>query len=277
MFTTARRLAALLLAGMLIVPLAAPVGAVEPVVQDPAVDPVTPEVLAQAERDLVTLTNRQRASYGLIDLRMDPDLMAIARDRAEVMAANELMSHTEPDGRKVWDRLNDAHITWFAGGEILAWNHYPTEYTTAEAIRAWMASPGHHDIMVSTGYNYVGFGAAVSASGIRYYAGVFIREPDETGALARFGSISKRSVDHTHTRVTIRWSGADRRLQVLTSGLRYFQVQRRRVGGAWHSWPITTATHRTVTWSKAYDREVRVRARDRAGNWGSWKVIRINL
>ncbi|MFL5642983.1 MAG: CAP domain-containing protein [Chloroflexota bacterium] len=277
MFTTTRRLAALLLAGMLIVPLAAPVGAVEPVVQDPAVDPVTPEVLAQAERDLVTLTNRQRAAYGLIDLRMDPDLMAIARDRAEVMAANELMSHTEPDGRKVWDRLNDAHITWFAGGEILAWNHYPTEYTTAEAIRAWMASPGHHDIMVSTGYNYVGFGAAVSASGIRYYAGVFIREPDETGALARFGSISKRSVDHTHTRVTIRWSGADRRLQVLTSGLRYFQVQRRRVGGAWHSWPITTATHRTVTWSKAYDREVRVRARDRAGNWGSWKVIRINL
>jgi uncharacterized protein YkwD len=262
---------------MLVVPLAAPVAAVDPVVQDPPVDQVTPEILAQAELDLVTLTNRQRASYGLVDLRMDPDLMAIARDRAEVMAANELMSHTEPDGRKVWDRLNDAHITWFAGGEILAWNHYPTEYTTGEAIRAWMASPGHHDIMVSTAYNYVGFGAAVSASGLRYYAGVFIREPDETGALARFGTVSKRSVDHSHTRVTIRWSGADRRLQVLTSGLRYFQVQRRRVGGTWHSWPITTATHRTVTWSKAYDREVRVRARDRAGNWGSWKVIRINL
>lgn len=277
MFTTTRRLAALLLAGMLIVPLAAPVGAIESVPPDPAVDAVTPAILAQAERDLVTLTNRQRASYGLIDLRMDPDLMAIARDRAEVMAANELMSHTEPDGRKVWDRLNDAHITWFAGGEILAWNHYPTEYTTAEAIRAWMESPGHHDIMVSTGYNYVGFGAAVSASGIRYYAGVFIREPDETGAVARFGAISKRSVDRSHTRVTIRWSGADRRLQVLTSGLRYYQIQRRRVGGAWHSWPITTATHRTVTWSKAYDRQVRVRARDRAGNWGAWKVIRINL
>ena len=77
--------------------------------------------------------------------------------------------------------------------------------------------------------------------------------------------------------MTIRWSGADRRLQVLTAGLRYYQVQRRRVGGAWHSWQVTTATSRTVTWSKAYDREVRVRARDRAGNWGAWKVIRINL
>ena len=269
MFTATRRLAALVLAGMLVVPLAAPVGAVEPVPQDPVVDPVTPAFLAQAELDLVTLTNRQRASYGLVNLQMDRDLMAIARDRAEVMAANDVMSHTEPDGRKVWDRLSDAHITYFAGGEILAWNHYPTEYTTGEAIRAWMASPDHHAIMVSTGYNYVGFGAAVSATGLLYYAGLFLRERDET--------VSKRSVDHSHTRVTIRWSGADRRLQVLTSGLRYYQVQRRRVGGAWHSWPITTATRKVVTWSKAYDREVRVRARDRAGNWGSWKVIRINL
>ena len=277
MFTATRRLAALVLAGMLVVPLAAPVGAVEPVPQDPVVDPVTPAFLAQAELDLVTLTNRQRASYGLVSLQKDPDLMAIAHDRAEVMAANDVMSHTEPDGTKVWDRLNDAHITYFAGGEILAWNHYPTEYTTAEAIRAWMASPDHHAIMVSTGYNYVGFGAAVSATGLLYYAGLFLRERDETGAVARFGTISKRSVDHSHTRVTIRWSGADRRLQVLTSGLRYYQVQRRRVGGAWHSWPITTATRKIVTWSKAYDREVRVRARDRAGNWGAWKVIRINL
>ncbi len=277
MFTSTRRLASLVLAGMLVVPLAAPVGAVEPVPQDPVLDPVTPAFLAQAGLDLVTLTNRQRAAYGLVNLQIDPDLMAIARDRAEVMAANDVMSHTEPDGRKVWDRLSDAHISYFAGGEILAWNHYPTEYTTGEAIRAWMDSPDHHAIMVSTGYNYVGFGAAVSATGLLYYAGLFLRERDETGAVARFGSISKRSVDHTHTRVTIRWSGADRRLQVLTSGLHYYQVQRRRVGGAWHSWPITTATRKTVTWSKAYDREVRVRARDRAGNWGSWKVVRINL
>ena len=277
MSTAARRLAALLLAGMLIVPLAAPVGAVEPPPLDPVVQVATPEFLAQAGRDLVTLANRQRAAYGLVNLQMDPDLMAIARARAEVMAANDVMSHTEPDGRKVWDRLAAAHITYCAGGEILAWNHYPLEYTTGEAIRAWMASPDHHAIMVSSGYNYVGFGAAVSATGLLYYAGLFLRERDETGAWAKFGTVSKRSVDSSWTRVTIRWYGADRRLQVLTAGLHYYQVQRRRVGGAWHSWPITTATRKTVTWSKAYDREVRVRARDRAGNWGPWKVIRINL
>ncbi len=168
-------------------------------------------------------------------------------------------------------------ITWFSAGEIIAWNNYPTEYTTGEAISAWMASPSHHDIMVSTGYNYVGFGAAVSATGKRYYAGLFVREPDQTGAWAKFGTISKRSVDHLHERVTIRWSGGDRRLQVLTAGLRYYQVQRRRVGGTWHSWRVTTSTSRTITWLKTYDREVRVRARDKAGNWGPWQTVRINL
>ena len=277
--TSIRRLASILLAAALVVPLAAPVGAFDGTSPDPTTDPgrVAPEVLAQAELDLVTLTNHQRANLGLVALRSDPELMAIAHARAEVMATNDVMSHVEPDGRKVFDRLTDAGITWFSAGEIIAWNNYPTEYSTAEAISAWMASPGHHDIMVSTGYNYVGFGAAVSASGKRYYAGLFVKEPDQTGAWAKFGAISKRSVDHLHTRVTIRWSGADRRLQVLTAGLRYYQVQRRRVGGTWHSWKVTTSTSRTITWLKAYDREVRVRARDKAGNWGPWQVIRINL
>ena len=83
--------------------------------------------------------------------------------------------------------MNAAGITWYAGGEIIAWNHYPAEYSTAEAIRAWWASPGHHAIMVSTGYNYVGFGAAMSADGKFYYAGVFAKLPDHTGPWARFG------------------------------------------------------------------------------------------
>ena len=32
--------------------------------------------------------------------------MQIAQDRAKVMAANDVLSHTEPDGTKVYDRLS---------------------------------------------------------------------------------------------------------------------------------------------------------------------------
>jgi uncharacterized protein YkwD len=275
--TARRRISSILFAVVMTVTLAAPVGAADSSPGDPVVDPPTPEALPQAELDLVTMINRQRTNVDLVAYRVDPDLMTIARDRALVMAANDVMDHTEPDGRKVWDRLSGANIVYYAGGEIIVWNNYPAEYSAAVAVQAWMGSPGHHDAIVSTDYNYAGFGAAISATGKRYYAGLFLKEPDETGAIARFGTISKRSVDRTHTRVTIRWSGADPRLQVMTAGLRYFQVQRRRVGGEWHSWAVTTATRRTITWLKTYDREVRVRARDRAGNWGPWKVVGINL
>ena len=269
--TLPRRFASVLLAVLLLVPLAGTVSAVDQ-------EPVTDAILAKSGTDLVVLMNHERTNLGLIPLRADPDLMAIARDRANVMAANDVLSHSEPDGRTVFDRLNAAGITWYGGGEIIAWNDYATEASSvAASMQAWMASQGHHDIIVSTGYNYVGFGAAVSVTGKRYYAGVFVKEPDKTGAWAKFGTISKQSVIHHRVRVTIRWSGGDTRLQVLTSGLRYFEVQRRRVGGTWYSWGVTTATHRVITWLRPYDHEVRVRARDRAGNWGAWKVVRINL
>jgi uncharacterized protein YkwD len=272
--TLTRRLVPVLLAGLLILPLAGPAAATDSFPPEP----VTGAVLIQSGLDLVLMTNRQRAAVGLVALRVDPDLMAIARDRAEVMAANETMSHTEPNGQKVFDRLNAAGLTWYGAGEIIAWNNYPTEgLSVALAIQSWMASPGHHDIMVSTDYNYVGYGAAVSASGSRYYAGVFVKEPDETAPYANLPTVAKHSVDASHVRVTIRWSGADARLQVLTSGLRYFQVQRRRTGGAWASWAVTTATSRTLTWTRGHDRQIRVRARDNAGNWGPWRTVNVNL
>ena len=110
------------------------------------------------------------------------------------MAANDVMSHTEPDGTKVFDRINAADITWYAAGEIIAWNHYPAEYSTAEAIRAWMGvarSPRDH------GLDRLQLrrvrGRRCPPTGKRYYAGVFVKEPDQTGAVgAGSGTVSMR-------------------------------------------------------------------------------------
>ena len=269
--TLTRRLVPVVLAGFLLVPLAAPVGAWTQ-------EPVTEATLVQSGLDLVTLTNRQRASLGLVALRLDPALMQIARARADAMAATDVMSHTEPNGQNAFDRLNAAGITWFGAGEIIAWNHYPTEpLSVAESISAWMASPGHHAIIVSTGYNYVGFGAAVSATGKRFYAGIFVKEPDHTPAWARFGTTSTSAVDGGHKRVTVRWSGADIRLQVLTAGLRSFELQWRAAGGAWHAWGTTIATRKSATWTRGVSYDVRVRAVDRAGNRGAWRTIHLRV
>lgn len=194
------------------------------------------------------------------------------------MAQNDKMDHSEPDGTTVFDRIRAAGLTWYGAGEIIAWNAYSGQKSSVKAvIGAWMRSSGHRAIMLSHGYNYVGFGMAVSSSGRRYFAGVFAKEPDETGARTQLAGISKSSAGSGDVRVKVRWSGKDPRLQVLTAGLGHFEIQRRRVGGSWESWGTTTATSKAVTWSSDYDREVRVRARDRRGNWGNWKTVRVRL
>jgi uncharacterized protein YkwD len=276
MFTPVRRLLPLLLSGLLLVPLAGPVSAEDPGGTDPTTPPpVLPDQawLTQAGFDLVTLANRKRSQVGLVSLRMDPTLMSIARDRARVMAENQIMSHTEPDGTKVWDRINDAGITWYAGGEIIAWNHYPLQYSPAEAIAAWWASPGHHSIMVSTGYNYFGFGAAASADGKLYYAGVYLKMPDHTAPRARFTRVSSYVVDARHRRVTIYWGGADVRLQTLTAGLYRFQVQFRQVNHPWQRWTTTTGHKKSITLVRGARYEFRIHAVDARGNWSPLQTI----
>ena len=82
MLTSTRRLVPVFLAGLLLVPLAGP--AMAETIDRGTSDPVTAATLAQAELDLVTLTNSKRSAAGLVVVRKDPDLMAIARTRAEV-------------------------------------------------------------------------------------------------------------------------------------------------------------------------------------------------
>ncbi len=268
--TLTRRLVPVLVAGLLLVPQAAPVAAAS------TPEAITDAVLAQSATDLVALTNQQRVARGLVAVQIDPDIMAVARMRAQVMAANDMLSHTEPGGQSAFSRLSAGGVGWYAAAEIILWNTYSTEKTSVEAaIKAWMASSGHRAIMLSANYNYVGFGAAVSASGKRYYAGVFVKQRDETGAWAKLGSVSRQAVDGGHVRLTFHWTGGDPRLQVLTSGFRLFQLQARQVGRDWASWGKTTATRRSVTWSYGVPYEFRVRSLDNAGNYGAWKTLSI--
>ena len=60
-----------------------------------------------------------------------------------------------------------------------------------------MDSSGHKAIIMSKGYNYVGFGLAISpTSGKRYWAGVYLKGPDRTGAWAKLGSVTPDQRGH---------------------------------------------------------------------------------
>ena len=260
------RLAGLVMLGLLVASFAAPATA--------SADDWT---IAQAEQEMVNLLNADRAAAGLVPVRVDSRLMDIARARSVDMATKHYFSHTQPDGRNVFAILRAKGITWYNAGEIIAWNNYPTlQLSTHNANNQWMNSPGHRAIVMSTSLNYVGVGLAIDASnGKKIWTAVYIKGPDRTGAKSTTKAPTVTSGSSGATKkVTVSWTGADVKLQVLTSGFHSWQVQRRTDTGPWTTvWVSTTKPSMTLEVAGGHTYEFRTAARDNAGNWGTWSTV----
>ncbi len=234
----------------------------------------------QAELEMVRLLNAERAKAGLVAVRVDSRLMSIAGQRSADMAARQYFSHTQPDGRDVFDIIAASGITWYGAGEIIAWNSgWPTLAESAAAARnGWMASSGHRSIVMSGSYNYVGIGLAEGAGGRMVWTGVFMKGPDRTGGWVTFKPLPDINVKRgTYRTVTVYWSGGDTRLVVLTAGHRKYQIQVRTDGGSWRWWSYgTTATSKAIRVWGGRNYDMRVRECDRAGNCGTWRVQHID-
>jgi hypothetical protein len=197
------------------------------------------------------------------------------------MATNHYFSHTQPDGRNVFDILSAKGITWYGAGEIIAWNNYPTlELSTYNANSQWMNSPGHKAIVLSATLNYVGVGLAIDASnGKKLWTAVYIKGPDRTGAVSTTKApIVTAGPTASTKRVTVSWTGADVPLQVLTAGFHSWQVQRRTDNGPWTTvWVSTTRPSMTLDLVRGHRYEFRTAAVDKVGNWGSWSTVSTTL
>ncbi|HET9614819.1 MAG TPA: CAP domain-containing protein [Candidatus Limnocylindrales bacterium] len=251
-------------------------GPAQVVASDPA---PSASAISAAESAMVVALNKDRTAVGLVPVRVDPRLMAIARARSADMVANNYFSHTQPDGRNVFDILTAQGITWYSAGEIIAWNTWGMDGTTNAANQQWMGSSSHKAIIVSTGFNYVGVGLAVDATGKKLWTAVFMKGPDRTGARAAQAApklSAGPTADTRHARIT--WTGADVRLQVLTAGLRSFIVERRIDGVVWKTiWSSTTITAATFTVNLGHRYEFRVTAVDNRGNRGAGVITVVDL
>jgi uncharacterized protein YkwD len=233
-----------------------------------------------AEQTMLNALNADRSKAGLIAVRLDTRLGAIARARSTDMAAKHYFGHTQPDGRTVFDIIESKGITWYGAGEIIAWNTEAGFADSASAANAsWLASAGHKAIVLSTSYNYVGVGLAIDASsGHRIWTAVFMKGPDRTGGWVTMDPVVQPAVAAasvpSYRSVTVSWRGGDVRLVVLTAGLRSYQVQARTDGGAWVRFgAATTATSRGIRVWPGHTYDMRVRACDKAGNCGAWASV----
>ncbi|MDB4949519.1 MAG: Cysteine-rich secretory protein family protein [Gemmatimonadetes bacterium] len=92
-----------------------------------------------AEQRVAELVNRHRAARGCPALVWDDGAARVAAAHSRDMAARSYFSHTSPDGRSPFDRLDAAGIRWSTAAENIAQDPRGPD----EVVRGWLASPGH--------------------------------------------------------------------------------------------------------------------------------------
>ncbi len=219
------------------------------------------------EYGLLNKINDARSDHGLRPLRPLSGVWSIAGTRAARMASTNVLSHTIAGSLSAQLRAKD--VPWYAYGEDVGYTRAQRGTTAMnDLFRLWQASPEHWKLMMSSDYNYIGVGLAYRSSNNKTFGSlVFTESRDQTDARTYMNGVSTSGSSATWS-----WWGTDPVLQTHTAGLRSFDVQVRVDDGSYRTVSTsTTATARIWTGlDSGHVYRMRVRARDRAGNIGSW-------
>jgi uncharacterized protein YkwD len=216
--------------------------------------------------ELMASINSARAARGLVPLRSDSRLWAIAGDRAGRLAASGVLSH-EAAG-SITENLAARAVRWYGYGEAIGYASGSPAVAGPVVFGMWAASSAHWPLLMSARYNYLGIGLVYSAgAGLTYASVVLAESPDGTGARAAVAGAVVSGND-----IRWAWRGWDIPLQTHTSGLRDFTLQLRQDLGAWATINsgLGGTTQSTLDRARGHWYGLRVRARDRAGNAGPW-------
>ncbi|MCC3357845.1 CAP domain-containing protein [Bacillus sp. REN16] len=110
--------------------------------------------LSQFEQEVVTLTNNERAKYGLQPLKIDLKLSDVARTKSSDMKSKGYFSHTSPTYGSPFDMMKQFGIQYRAAGENIAMG----QRSPQEVVNAWMNSEGHRKNILSSNFTHIGVG-----------------------------------------------------------------------------------------------------------------------
>jgi uncharacterized protein YkwD len=145
-------------------------------------DVAVPRISSRRIREIESLeqqcfdeVNRVRKNRRLPRLNFSEDLLPVARGYSRRMAEQHFFSHSDPEGRTVRDRVDEADIRWRIVGENLA---YSNGYLNpvAASVSGWMESPGHRRNILEPDYNMTAIGAWISPEGTVYFTEIFIKQ-----------------------------------------------------------------------------------------------------
>lgn len=234
-----------------------------------ALNPATTASTASTmDGQVLAAINQDRAALSLVALRLDSRLIVWSADRAAWMASHASLTHTSYGGSPC-NLYSVMRVTWYQCGEAVAETTATFGASAASALYAlWKASPEHEALITSTTLNYLGIGVAYRAANHTTYASIlFLEGPEHNRPIPSWTSayVSGQTIHWA-------WTAREPVLQSHTAAIRDYDVQIRRSGGAWQTLRSNntdvSATFRNVARGTAW--EIRIQARDTAGNLSGW-------
>jgi uncharacterized protein YkwD len=115
---------------------------------------------AQTKKTILCLHNLERRRHGMSQMRLSPELSAVALAHARDMVKRRYFDHFSPGGRDHMDRIAASAYPpsgscWTAGENLLDANGAATPL---QMLQAWMGSPEHRAIILHRGWRDFGLG-----------------------------------------------------------------------------------------------------------------------
>ena len=109
---------------------------------------------------LLRAINHTRAIHGVPGVRGSSSLRRVALSHSADMLRRDYFAHTSPTGSTLTSRIQRSGFitgySWMAA-ETLAWS-WGTHTEAKSTVRAWLHSPEHRAILLSSTYRWVGIG-----------------------------------------------------------------------------------------------------------------------
>ncbi len=107
--------------------------------------------------NIATAVNKERSQRNISTLAYNLRLAAAADFKAHDMISRSYFSHTDPDGKYIWDKISEeGYKPYTVLGENLAVDFFSTEGLMA----AWIESPTHRANILNVDYKDQGIGVA---------------------------------------------------------------------------------------------------------------------
>jgi len=129
----------------------------------------TTTILSEDEREVFNLINEQRTKNGLAALKIDDEVVNVARIKAKDLVQNNYFAHESPTYGTPFQMLKNFGINYKTAGENIAGNS-----SNQKAVEAWMNSSGHRANILNGSYNYTGIGVVSSSKYGKVYVQMFI-------------------------------------------------------------------------------------------------------